>query len=532
MYRPAVVTCVFLILFLLAYFAEIKSPVSGIDTSNLAKRHSRISKADSARVRNKLPTAALRSQVTPGTLSSSVQLSRNASRGVQVPSAAHSDSLPRPQGSVSQTGEVGVTSALKLPRRDWAAVETAAACWSSNGTWEERRAGGYEWVPARHCPPWEPLRPRKDSAGGCVLAERLLALLRPRKHAAAPIVFVGDSVTMQYHRVFSTEELNMMPLHRRNMAIDPGTSVAVPPPDRLASTVSAPGESSSLAGSEDEDDGGGGSQSASCDCACQESSGVVLPSCASQRSNGIGGKRGRRLAALSHAFYAIRGCSTATAEFFRNDMLLRDGKNCSDPGPPEEYPAGCPEHGTFTPWEGALTPETLLVILNRGAHYEPDGSFLRGWKAALQIARQRAPNALIVARTTPPGISNCNHYRKPVAQPPAPVAYYNTAYHWHDFPRQNDLLRKLVADSFPGVLLLDVVPLSMLRPDARRGGGDCLHFGSRSGPRRVLEVAATAPTSILVNAVSQLQRAVGLNHGQAQQPLRIAKGTPTARKRS
>lgn len=327
---------------------------------------------------------------------------------------------------------------------------------------------------------------------------------------------------MQYHRAFSTEELGLFPLHRRAMAVDPETQVVAPP-------LPAPDGSTAMAGEGDEE--GGGSPSDSCDCACQESLGVVLPSCASTRNNSTGSRHDRRLAALSHAFYTLRGCSTATAEFFRNDMLLRDGKNCSDPGPPEEDPVGCPEQGTFTPWEGALTPETLLVILNRGAHYEPDELFLRGWEAALRIARQRAPNALVVARTTPPGAPNCNHYRKPVAKPPAPVAY-NSAFHWQDFPRQNDLLRKLVADSFSGVLLLDVVPLSMLRPDARRGGGDCLHFGSRSGPRRVLEVAATAPTAILVNTVARLQRAVALNHGRAQQPLRRVKGTPTARNSS
>jgi hypothetical protein len=124
-----------------------------------------------------------------------------------------------------------------------------------------------------------------------------------------------------------------------------------------------------------------------------------------------------------------------------------------------------------TTWAGDA-PEAALIILNRGAHYTNDTLYLDGWRAALDHVRSVAPDAIVVARTTPPGHLDCFKFTAPLRSPPSITKQFN----WADFGRQNALLRALVKDAFPGVLLFDVELMAALRPDVHVGRDDCLHF--------------------------------------------------------
>lgn len=122
--------------------------------------------------------------------------------------------------------------------------------------------------------------------------------------------------------------------------------------------------------------------------------------------------------------FAIYG--KVKAVFRRSDRLLIDG----------DARAQCWWTGNFIdgPWTSgaiaktngatpALSDETRLVVLNRGAHVESDARTMDGWAAAIREARRGAPYALIVARTTPHRHVNCPAYDRPVASPPHPSPY-------------------------------------------------------------------------------------------------------------
>lgn len=148
-------------------------------------------------------------------------------------------------------------------------------------------------------------------------------------------------------------------------------------------------------------------------------------------------------------------------------------------------------------------PGTSVIFINRGAHYEDDAKFAAGWRAALHLVRQRAPRALVVARTTPGGHDSCTKFASPVAS----SSLAQKGYSWKKMPGQNALLRKMVQEEFPGVILLDIEYLASLRPDAHVGvdkskGGklDCLHY--REGGRAA--GAMNAPHFLLYNALQLL----------------------------
>lgn len=406
---------------------------------------------------------------------------------IAQPTSSHAPSLARAEPLVNLTAHVRIT------RAKWEAVVAAADCWASQGSWEELR-GGFVWVPKASCPPFKQPRPATKTSPGCRLLDATHALLRSNSRAVpslkAPALFIGDSLSMQFHAALTSYAPGMF------------MSKPVPPQTRKPRSAAATEATSALGSGAFADAAGSPSRKDLSQFELDLWGGELAPPLVLLD----GMESGRRLRSEQHELASLRGCSRYTAELFRNDLLLRDGANCSDPGP--EGPAVCKQQGTYTPWTGALSARTPLVMLNRGAHFEPDAPYLRGWRAALHVVRERAPNAIVVARTTPPGIPHCisRNYSRPLRSPLPPLVVED-GYAYIHFPRQNRLLKQLVTEEFPGVLILDVEPLAALRPDARRGGehgGDCLHFGSRLGPRRFLEVAADAPTALLVNALTML----------------------------
>lgn len=159
---------------------------------------------------------------------------------------------------------------------------------------------------------------------------------------------------------------------------------------------------------------------------------------------------------------------------------------------------------TDTDWVAELRPKTSIVLLNRGAHFESDDKFVAGWRTALRLLRQRAPHALLVARTTPGGHDDCTKFAAPVSS----SSLFQQGYSWRHMPRQNIALQRLVEEEFPGVILLDIEFMASLRPDAHvgidrmRGGKlDCLHFLEGPGAAGMMN----GPHFLLYNALWLLE---------------------------
>lgn len=198
----------------------------------------------------------------------------------------------------------------------------------------------------------------------------------------------------------------------------------------------------------------------------------------------------------------VENCETATSAMQPLSALLRRADRLAP------VPACGPHNRTLgfteTDWVAELGPETSIVFLNRGAHFEKDSKFVSGWRAALRLLRKRVPHALVVARNTPGGHDDCTEFSAPVSS----SSLEQRGYTWRHMPRQNAFLQKLVEEEFPGVILLDIELLASLRPDAhvgideKRGNKlDCLHF--REGPRAA--GIMNAPHFLLYNALWLLE---------------------------
>ena len=138
------------------------------------------------------------------------------------------------------------------------------------------------------------------------------------------------------------------------------------------------------------------------------------------------------------------------------------------------------EHNHLQPFLHLVTNATLL-LLNRGAHWRPEEEVVRELLGVLAAVRARAPGAGIVVRSTPPG-----HAPAVEAQAPPPsrallplrspkeaaaaLAAAPAGYHYADFARLNAALAAALP---PGVVYLDVEPLTLLRPDHHT---DPLHY--------------------------------------------------------
>eukprot|EP00271_Cylindrocystis_brebissonii_P010237 TRINITY_DN26375_c0_g1_i1.p1 TRINITY_DN26375_c0_g1~~TRINITY_DN26375_c0_g1_i1.p1 ORF type:complete len:859 (-),score=77.82 TRINITY_DN26375_c0_g1_i1:586-3162(-) len=137
------------------------------------------------------------------------------------------------------------------------------------------------------------------------------------------------------------------------------------------------------------------------------------------------------------------------------------------------------------PWVLKLEEwDPTIVVMNSGAHYEPDDLFLKHMQDALWHVRAKLPDALVIWRTSPPGHVNCTHYSGPITRRQDP-ALLPPHYHWADFTRQNRLVQRLVEQV--GGVMMDIEHLTALRPDGHVGvkapgaAPDCLHY-CRPGP--------------------------------------------------
>lgn len=62
------------------------------------------------------------------------------------------------------------------------------------------------------------------------------------------------------------------------------------------------------------------------------------------------------------------------------------------------------------PWVRYLEEwDIKILLINRGAHYEQDGVFVRALRDILSLLQARYPDLLVIYRNTPPG-QYCHEY--------------------------------------------------------------------------------------------------------------------------
>ena len=143
--------------------------------------------------------------------------------------------------------------------------------------------------------------------------------------------------------------------------------------------------------------------------------------------------------------------------------------------------------GTWSlPWIGtyALNPAPTLLIANTGMHEANMNDYRRNFDMFINTAQYIGRrNDFVVYRTSVPGHKDC---KKENTQPYANASEFHVAvnksgvlYNWHLVDGFNQYTKARL-ENFTvndGWMLLDVYPMTILRPDGhRRPPGDCLHY--------------------------------------------------------
>lgn len=151
------------------------------------------------------------------------------------------------------------------------------------------------------------------------------------------------------------------------------------------------------------------------------------------------------------------------------------------PGSPEDRVYGVDEF--LTVWAPAHGVRPGVILVNKGAHYDPDAVLLKEARAALAFITQAFPNATVVWRNTVPGHVNCSRIAAPLSALQDLAGSGASAFHWADFAHQNELMREVIAREFPSVIYMDVYSAGVLRGDFHMSfyksppdDSDCLHY--------------------------------------------------------
>lgn len=163
------------------------------------------------------------------------------------------------------------------------------------------------------------------------------------------------------------------------------------------------------------------------------------------------------------------GCSDSMLTYLRHDyfMMSKEG---------DTYP-----HSTDPTYYGAGWPlimhqlDTSLLIVNRGAHYVEDSVVIPEINNTLNALRREYGDKLsIIYRTTVPGHANwvAQYYAPPLKS----ASEADTqGYAWAQYENQNKLVRALLHEFHPEVLVMDVYPSTVLRSDGH-ATEDGLHY--------------------------------------------------------
>lgn len=124
-------------------------------------------------------------------------------------------------------------------------------------------------------------------------------------------------------------------------------------------------------------------------------------------------------------------------------------------------------------WSDELRYFDGLVLLNRGGALTSDSEFLTSWRTTLDFIREKAPHVIPIVQTAPLPHENC---AAPAASGPLTAPDPNLTPTASAISRQNQLLKSLLRDAYPGISLLDIAHMTSLRPDLH--AQDCVYYNS------------------------------------------------------
>lgn len=122
-----------------------------------------------------------------------------------------------------------------------------------------------------------------------------------------------------------------------------------------------------------------------------------------------------------------------------------------------------------------------ILLLNRGAHYQPPYDVLHDLHETFQYLSVHHPQVTVIFRDTYPGHMNANSL---FHQPPLPRPQYEEPgavlpYHWGEFHHMNAMVKSMIRERFPWVLYMDISSFTKLRAD---GHADGLHYCAYGPP--------------------------------------------------
>ena len=199
-------------------------------------------------------------------------------------------------------------------------------------------------------------------------------------------------------------------------------------------------------------------------------------------------------------------------QFFRNDHLDPSGLDCTSAYSTGQCTCmgrslGFGQHANVTcqPWFNPNkdlkgNEARTLWILNSGAHSGGMQQFKKildtAYATALRLVKGHAD--IVIFRTTPPGHPDCGNFTRPFSNkkeamlkaPPGKEGYNWNLHELYDKVLKSLLFDKAQGgrDNLPrletlrslrgrgGLVLLDVVPMTILRGDGHRPPRDCLHY--------------------------------------------------------
>ena len=120
----------------------------------------------------------------------------------------------------------------------------------------------------------------------------------------------------------------------------------------------------------------------------------------------------------------------------------------------------------------------MILVANWGANYNPDNRVRNLIPKILTWIDTHLPNALFIFRSSNMAHNSCESYsipdniqHKPADNPQHPEWY------WKAFPLQNTIWEDIITQpAHIGKIFMDILPMSMKRPDQHPGGDDCLHY--------------------------------------------------------
>ena len=149
----------------------------------------------------------------------------------------------------------------------------------------------------------------------------------------------------------------------------------------------------------------------------------------------------------------------------------------------------------FFPWvrEYVADATPTLLLAHMGAHVHSIAAFEDALASFMHSVALRNSSRLdrVIFRTATPGQANCDDYSRPFARPIdfelRQGGTANVSFHWDLHPLFNSIAAREIARAARGdlrdrIALLDIYQMTTMRPDGRRGGGDCLHFFCQACP--------------------------------------------------